>query len=56
MSGGDRQVITVDPTLEMGQWREIATLTLQPGAVLRLDAAASRGMVIADGFAIVPLP
>ena len=56
VSGGEKRVITVDPTLEMGQWREIATLTLQPGAVLRLDAAASRGTVIADGFAIVPLP
>ena len=51
-SGGETTKIKVDQTVEMGQWREIAVLDLEPGAELRINAEKSKGTVIADGFAI----
>jgi hypothetical protein len=51
-SGGETTKIKVDQTVEMGQWREIAVLNLEPGAELRINAEKSKGTVIADGFAI----
>ena len=36
-----------------GEWNEIGLVDLSPGAVLELDAKASRGTVVADAFAIV---
>jgi hypothetical protein len=55
VSGGETTEIKVDPTVEMGLWREIAILDLAPGAELRLNAEKSKGTVIADGFAIEPI-
>ena len=36
-----------------GEWNEIGLVDLSPGSVLELDVKASRGMVVADAFAIV---
>ena len=37
-----------------GEWNEIGLVDLSPGSVLELDVKASRGMVVADAFAILP--
>ena len=41
-------------TLQMGEWVELGVFRLEPGATLTIDPAASKGTVIADGFAIAP--
>lgn len=51
--GDTVETIRWDQTVRMGEWAELGAFELRPGATLTLDARASRGTVIADGFAIV---
>ena len=43
-----------DQTQRMGEWNDLGVFDLAPGAKLVLDPEKSVGMVIADGFAVVP--
>ena len=43
-----------DQTQRMGEWTDLGAFDLVPGAKLALNPAESKGMVIADGFAVVP--
>ena len=43
-----------DQTQRMGEWTDLGGFDLAPGAKLALNPAESKGMVIADGFAVVP--
>ena len=56
VSGGHRTALTWDQSLRSGEWVELGTLELEPGATLELDpTSAKKGKtVFADGFAIVP--
>ena len=45
---------TADQAVGMGTWRRLGELDLAPGATLKIVLAKSYGVVIADGFALVP--
>lgn len=53
VSNGEKKIISVDQTEKMGEWREIGVFELDKGAGLTIDARKSKGLVIADGFAVV---
>ena len=53
-SGGTVRSITVNQSIGTGTWQEAGEFELAPGATLKIIASKSRGVVIADGFALVP--
>ena len=54
-SGGKTAAFAFNQATDCGEWARIGEFDLQPGATLRLVAAKSHGLVIADGFALVPI-
>lgn len=52
VSNGAKEIISVDQTEKMGEWREIGVFELDKGATLTINAKESKGTVIADGFAV----
>ncbi len=55
VSGGKAVSFTMNQALDTGTWRDVGRFELEPGAVLKIKAAKSRGTVIADAFAVKPL-
>jgi hypothetical protein len=53
-SGGAKTAFKWDQTQRMGEWIDLGAFNLSAGARLVIDPENSEGMVIADGFAIVP--
>jgi hypothetical protein len=53
-SAGGEVNLKWDQTQRMGEWIDLGVLSLDKGATLTIDPSASTGMVIADGFALVP--
>ena len=53
-NGADRKEFRWDQTRSMGEWIDLGVFDLDKGARLVIDAKASTGTVIADGFAISP--
>ena len=54
LSEGRTETFTADQAVEMGTWRRLGEFDLAPGATLKIVLAKSYGVVIADGFALVP--
>ena len=50
------KAFTIDQAQGTGMWQKLGEFDLAPGAVLRIVPAKSHGTVIADGFALAPLP
>ena len=55
-SGGETKRFTFNQAIGCGEWREVGEFDLAPGATLRIIPSESYGVVVADGFAIVPAP
>ena len=55
VSGGRIVLATIDQGMNGGEWNKVGDFDLAPGAKLRIVGSKSRGTVIADGFALVPL-
>ena len=53
-SGGKTTEFAFNQATDCGEWAEMGEFDLQPGATLKLDPSKSHGLVIADGFAVVP--
>jgi hypothetical protein len=53
-SDGRKTDFKWDQTQRMGEWTNLGVFDLAPGSTLVLDPEKSKGMVIADGFAVVP--
>ena len=53
--GGKTQEFTWNPSIARGTWRRLGAFEMKKGAVLRLIPGRSRGTIIADGYAIVPV-
>ena len=43
-----------DMAIGSGTWRELGEFDLAPDAALRIVPSKSKGLVVADGFALVP--
>ena len=54
-SGGRVETFTIDQAIADGTWRKLGEFDLAPGATLKLVPAKSKGYVVADGFAVVPI-
>ena len=54
-SGGKTESFFFDQAVGTGNWRKIGEFDLAPGATLAIVPAKSKGFVVADGFAVVPL-
>ncbi|MBP5227844.1 MAG: FAD-dependent oxidoreductase [Kiritimatiellae bacterium] len=54
VSGDQTETFTVDQTIRCGEWRELGTFEMAPGATLTLHPEKSVGTVFADAFAVVP--
>ena len=54
VSGDQTETFTVDQTIRCGEWRELGTFEMAPGATLTLHPEKSIGTVFADAFAVVP--
>jgi len=54
VSEGKSQTITFNQAIGTGSWQRVGVFDLAPGATLRILPAKSHGVVIADGFALVP--
>lgn len=52
VSGGVTNVLSVDQSVDTGNWQKIGRFRLDRDAILRLDPKRSSGTVIADGFAV----
>jgi hypothetical protein len=46
--------ITVNQSIGTGTWQEAGVFDFAPGSTLKIIASKSYGVVIADGFALVP--
>jgi len=55
-SSGNIKRITVNQSIGTGTWQESGVFDFAPGAALKIIASKSYGVVIADGFALVPQP
>ena len=55
VSGGVTKTFAFNQATDCGEWTKMGEFDLQPGATLRLDPSKSHGLVVADGFAVVPL-
>lgn len=55
-SAGRKEILTWHPTVNSGTWCHLGDFQLEKGAVLRLLGARSTGTIIADGYALKPLP
>ncbi len=53
-SGGEVRRVSCNQALGCGSWLDVGELDLAPGATLKIVTAESYGVVIADGFALVP--
>jgi hypothetical protein len=53
-SSGNVKRITVNQSIGTGTWQEAGVFDFAPGATLKIIASKSHGVVIADGFALVP--
>ena len=53
-SGGSIKRITVNQGIGTGSWQEAGIFDFAPGATLKIIASKSHGVVVADGFALVP--
>ena len=51
-SGGERHEVKWNQTLNMGEWCDLGTFDLKPGATAEIDVSRSVGTVIADAFAV----
>ena len=54
-SEGARRELVFDQGVGTGTWRRIGEFELAPGATLTIVPAKSKGFIIADGFALVPV-
>ena len=55
-SGGKTESFFFDQAQGTGFWQKIGEFDLEPGATLAIVPAKSKGFIVADGFALVPLP
>ena len=55
VSGGKAVAFTADQAQSTGEWVKFGEFDLEPGATLTIIPAKSRGHVVADGFALVPV-
>ena len=55
-SGGKTDSFFFDQAQGTGFWQKIGEFDLEPGATLAIVPAKSKGFIVADGFALVPLP
>ena len=53
-SEGCVKEFTANQAIGTGSWRKLGVFELAPGATLKLFPGKSYGVVIADGFALVP--
>jgi hypothetical protein len=53
-SGGSVKSFTVNQSFGTGSWQEAGVFDFAPGATLKIVASKSHGVVVADGFALVP--
>ena len=53
-SAGRTMRFSTNQSVDSGAWRKLGVFDLEPGAVLKIQPERSRGMVVADGFALVP--
>ena len=53
-SGGRTKEFVADQAQCTGQWVKLGEFDLAPGATLRIVPAKSKGLIVADGFALVP--
>lgn len=53
-SGGRTKEFVADQAQRTGQWVKLGEFDLAPGATLRIVPAKSKGLIVADGFALVP--
>ena len=54
-SGGMKKSFEFNQATDCGEWVKMGEFDLEPGATLTLVPAKSHGLVIADGFAVVPV-
>ena len=54
-SGGKTESFCFDQAQSTGSWQKIGEFDLEPGATLAIVPKNSKGFVVADGFALVPL-
>ena len=55
VSGGKAVAFTADQAQSTGEWVKFGEFDLEPGATLTIIPAKSKGHVVADGFALVPV-
>ena len=55
-SGGKTVEAVTNPVAALGQWAEVGTFELAPGATLTVVPARSVGLIVADGVALVEMP
>ena len=53
-SGGTVRRFSCNQACGCGAWQDVGTFDLAPGATLKIVPAESYGVVVADGFALVP--
>ena len=53
-SGGETVEFAVNQAVGSGSWQRLGVFDLVPGATLKIHLDKSYGVVIADGFALVP--
>ena len=54
-SGGKTVEFFADQAQGTGSWQKLGEFDIQPGATLALEPKKSKGFVVADGFALVPV-
>ena len=55
-SGGKIVEAVTNPVAALGRWAEVGTFELAPGATLTVIPARSKGLIVADGVALVERP
>jgi hypothetical protein len=55
VSGGKAVAFTADQAQSTGEWVKLGEFDLEPGATLTIIPAKSKGHVVADGFALIPV-